>query len=140
MVHAGVLPAWDWAEIARRTKKAEALLEAKGWRDNLLELDRRRKIAETIAVLTRLRLVDERGRPDFGFAGPPEQAPKGKVPWFEAPGRKTADLTLLFGHWAALGHRMGDGWISLDSACVWGGQLTAVRLEDRAVFQVPRAA
>lgn len=137
MVHAGFLPGWDWATIERRAADASAMLSGDDWRVSLRSLFKRPDVGATLDVLTRLRLVDDEGRAAFGFAGPPEQAPEGKRPWFAAPGRKTDDLTVLFGHWAALGHRMGKNWIALDSACVWGGKLTAVRLEDRAVFQVP---
>jgi len=72
----------------------------------------------------------------LAFKGPPETAPPGFLPWFDVPGRKSADATVAFGHWAALGLRMEPNLLALDSGCVYGRYLTAVRLEDRQVFQV----
>ena len=70
------------------------------------------------------------------FSGRPEERPLGYQPWFSIPGRKSADTTLITGHWAALGLHIEPNLLAIDSGCVWGGQLTAVRLEDRTVFQV----
>jgi bis(5'-nucleosyl)-tetraphosphatase (symmetrical) len=72
--------------------------------------------------------------------GPPDTAPTGFMPWFDVPGRRSADTTVLFGHWAALGLRIRQTVLALDSGCVYGRQLTAVRLEDRRLFQVPFTA
>jgi bis(5'-nucleosyl)-tetraphosphatase (symmetrical) len=136
MVHAGILPPWDWYEVDRRAKKVQAGLQSEEWEEFLRSLKGGlTEEGETIAVLTRVRMVDKKGRPAWGYAGPPEEAPRDLKPWFAAPDRKLT-TTILFGHWAALGHRMMGELISLDSACVWGNKLTAVRLEDRAVFQV----
>ena len=68
----------------------------------------------------------------------PESAPAGCRAWFSYPDRAQRDSTIVFGHWAALGLRLGADWLALDSGCAWGGPLTAVRLEDRRVFQTPR--
>ena len=65
-----------------------------------------------------------------------DKAPPGYLPWFTAPGRRSADTTLVTGHWSALGLKILPNLLALDSGCLWGGPLTAVRLEDRAVFQV----
>jgi bis(5'-nucleosyl)-tetraphosphatase (symmetrical) len=70
----------------------------------------------------------------FEFAGPPEERGDELSPWFE--GRRF-EKTVLFGHWAALGFRRRPGWVSLDSGCVWGGSLTAYRLQDEKVFHQP---
>jgi bis(5'-nucleosyl)-tetraphosphatase (symmetrical) len=72
-----------------------------------------------------------------GAKAPPERAPAGCVPWFDAPGRASADHTIVCGHWSALGFRQSPNLLALDSGCLWGGSLTAVRLEDRKVFQLP---
>jgi bis(5'-nucleosyl)-tetraphosphatase (symmetrical) len=86
-------------------------------------------------VLTRLRTCTTHGMMS-PFSGPPDQAPHGYVPWFRLPHRRPHGTTIVAGHWAALGlHLTTDFW-GIDSGCVWGKQLTAVRLEDRAVFQV----
>ncbi len=136
-LHAGLLPAWGWSEISHRAEKVQARLASPSWREFLRTIhDGDSEDAESVAVMTRLRMVDKKGRPAWGFAGPPEEAPSGLTPWFDAKDRRTIELTVVFAHWAALGHRMMDRVVALDSACVWGGKLTAVRLEDRAVFQV----
>jgi bis(5'-nucleosyl)-tetraphosphatase (symmetrical) len=137
LLHAGVLPGWDWIEVDRRARKVQEGLQSEHWEDFLRSLKRgASNEAETVAVLTRLRMLDKKGRPHWGYAGAPEEAPSELKPWFEAKERKLSDVTIVFAHWAALGHRMMEKVICLDSACVWGGKLTAVRLEDRAVFQV----
>jgi len=87
-------------------------------------------------ILTRLRICTVDGRMDLSFKRPPEQAPSGYLPWFQVPNRRNTDATIIFGHWAALGLHLQDNVIGLDSGCVWGRQLTAVRLDDRQVFQV----
>jgi bis(5'-nucleosyl)-tetraphosphatase (symmetrical) len=73
---------------------------------------------------------------NLAFTGPPEQAPAGFAPWYQIPDRKSADATIICGHWAALGLHLEERVMLLDSGCVWGNALTAVRLEDRQVFQV----
>ena len=83
--------------------------------------------------------LDVDGRLDLDESGAPGGQPKGLTPWFASRSRRSSGEAIVFGHWAALGHRMGPGYIALDSGCVWGGPLTAVRLEDRAVFQVSNA-
>ena len=60
----------------------------------------------------------------------------GLMPWFAVPGRRTADVTVVFGHWSALGLRIEENLVALDSGCVWGGQLSAVRLDDKSLLQV----
>ena len=74
---------------------------------------------------------------DFKAKGEVSKAPEGCIPWFEAPGRRSADGVLITGHWSALGLKILPNLLAIDSGCLWGGPLTAVRLEDRAVFQVP---
>jgi bis(5'-nucleosyl)-tetraphosphatase (symmetrical) len=137
MVHAGIMPSWDWPEVQRRARKVQAGLQSDEWEEFLRSLKGgETEEGETVAALTRLRMLDKKGRPAWGYAGPPEEAPGDLKPWFAMKDRKLTDATILFGHWAALGHRMMPSLIALDSACVWGNKLTAVRLEDRAVFQV----
>jgi bis(5'-nucleosyl)-tetraphosphatase (symmetrical) len=70
------------------------------------------------------------------FKGEPGEAATGLTPWFDVPGRRSRDHTIVCGHWSALGVRLRDDLLSLDSGCVWGRALTAVRLEDRALFEV----
>ena len=89
-------------------------------------------------VLTRLRTCTPSGEMS-NFSGPPEEAPSGFTPWFRIPDRRNQDATIITGHWAALGLQLNANHLAIDSGCVWGRQLTAVRLEDRKVFQVDYA-
>jgi bis(5'-nucleosyl)-tetraphosphatase (symmetrical) len=98
------------------------------------------KLRMTLAALTRLRVVDGEGRPALDFKGPPGAAPAGYGPWYSARAHGPASPRFLFGHWAALGFVKLPVGYALDSGCVWGGPLTAMRLEDEVVFQEPRAA
>jgi len=76
----------------------------------------------------------------LSFIGPPDQAPPGFLPWFRVPNRKSADATIVCSHWAALGLHIRPHLLALDSGCIWGRQLTAIRLEDREIVQIPCAA
>lgn len=130
MVHAGLLPGWTLDEAASLAKKAEKKL-----RD---DMDRRlgKALRTAVDVFTRIRTCNKAGEMDLDFAGPPEDAPKGYRPWFELA-EIPDDATVLFGHWASLGLHLGTNAIGLDTGCVWGGALTALRLEDRKLFQEP---
>ncbi|MFP3939213.1 MAG: symmetrical bis(5'-nucleosyl)-tetraphosphatase [Thermoanaerobaculia bacterium] len=173
LVHAGLLPSWTAEEAEDLAREAERRLRRPGSRELLARYAARTGCPgaaapdcrvpcpepsdpdagcgpadRALAVLTLLRVVDAEGRPRYGFTGPPEEAPGGTLPWFEAPGarwrhgpgehrtRRTPAPELVCGHWAALGLRTAPGLRCLDSGCVWGGKLTALRLEDGAVFQV----
>jgi bis(5'-nucleosyl)-tetraphosphatase (symmetrical) len=149
LVHAGLLPAWTVDHAQALAHELEAALQgpdhrrtlgaiysrgSTGWRDDLAPPARWRTLA---AVFTRLRTIGPDGRASYDFAGPPDEAPAGARPWFVMPGRRSADHTVVFGHWAALGLHLAPGVVGLDSGCVWGGALSAVRLPDLAVFQEP---
>ena len=152
MVHAGLLPCWDVAQAQDLSAEVSAALNAPNhveflanmwgsepdaWRDDLAGWERLRVI---VNAMTRMRFVTSDGRMEFrapGAKGPPERGPAGCVPWFEAPGRKSADHAIVCGHWSALGFRQTETLLALDSGCLWGGSLTAVRLEDRRAFQIP---
>jgi len=147
MVHAGLLPAWSVAEAEELAREAEAAIRGPGLADLLAglgdapsawspDLPPAARVRLTIVALTRLRTCTADGVIEPEFSGPPDGAPPGRLPWFEVPGRRSADATVVFGHWAALGLHRAPGVVGLDSGCVWGGALTAVRLEDEAVFQV----
>lgn len=147
LVHAGLLPQWTVAEaetLARRTERylqgsdAETFLrlvfETKGiqWSERLTGVT---QAVAAIKVMTRLRVCTEDGTMDSTFTGPPDMAPAGYRPWFTIPNRRHAEATIICGHWAALGLHIEEKVIALDSGCVWGNRLTAVRLDDRQVFQ-----
>ena len=84
-----------------------------------------------------MKYCDRKGRLDLACEHRKLRGKKRSMPWFEVPGRASRKLCILFGHWAALGLRVRKRTICLDSGCVWGGRLTALRLEDRQLFQVP---
>ncbi len=152
MVHAGVLPQWDATmtlELAHELERAlrtpdwkETLAQLYGnephrWNDSLKGMDRLRV---TYNALTRIRFCTPEGAMEFANNGGPDAAPPGYLPWFDAPGRRTKDVTVVFGHWAALGLMIRDDVLCLDSGCVWGNKLSAVRLtadpKQRVITQV----
>jgi bis(5'-nucleosyl)-tetraphosphatase (symmetrical) len=140
MVHAGLPPQWDIATALACAAEVEAALRAAPreffaamygdqpdrWSPDLAGAERLRF---TVNCLTRLRLCASDGRLLLKFKGPPGEAPAGALPWFRVPGRLSASARVLFGHWSALGYYDGDGVVSLDTGCVWGGALTAYRLD-----------
>lgn len=148
MVHAGLVPQWSVAQaLALGGEVAQALAgpganallhalmgdEPEGWSEELTGHARLRFI---VNVLTRMRFCTPDGRLSLRAKGGLRQAPAGTVPWFRAPGRRYTTHTVVCGHWSALGFHREPGVIALDSGCVWGNTLTAVRLDDGAVFQV----
>lgn len=147
MVHAGLLPQWSIAQAMALAREVEAALQGPDygeflncmygntptqWRDDLAGYDRLRVI---VNAMTRLRLCTPGGIMDFTHKTGLADAPAGYLPWFDVPGRASSDTPVLFGHWAALGLTLRTDLLGLDSGCVWGRRLTAVRLEDRRVFQ-----
>ncbi len=142
VVHAGLLPGWDVSEAERRARALGRALRGEGRRGLLEALvgqsgsAQMAEFARDLSVFTRLRTCTPSGLMRPGFDGPPEQAPRGAIPWFSHPKRRTRPQAIHFGHWAALGLHLADGVRALDSGCVWGKALTALRLEDGAVFQV----
>jgi len=140
MVHAGLPPEWDLATAAACGQEVSAALRADAagffaamygdrpdrWSPGLQGDDRLRF---AVNCLTRLRFLAADGRLLLKYKGPPDGAPPGARPWFQVPGRRSAGTRILFGHWSALGYLESDGVVSLDTGCVWGGALTAVRLD-----------
>ncbi|MFQ5525308.1 MAG: symmetrical bis(5'-nucleosyl)-tetraphosphatase [Thermoanaerobaculia bacterium] len=138
LVHAGLFPEWSLAEAAGRAAEFEAVLREESSRVALFAsvASDGGRLPRNLYGLTSLRMLKEDGEV-CDFTGPPELAPEGCIPWFEVPGRRSRDVTVVAGHWAALGLRREDDFVGLDTGCVYGGSLTAVRLEDREVFSVP---
>lgn len=147
MVHAGLLPEWSIDDAVNFAREVEAVLSGPYYRTILEALFQglsprwhptlagNERLVSITRVLTRLRTCTPTGEMS-GFSGPPEQAPSGYLPWFRIPNRKNSDTTVICGHWAALGLHIEPTLLAIDSGCVWGRELTAVRLEDRKVFQV----
>jgi bis(5'-nucleosyl)-tetraphosphatase (symmetrical) len=87
--------------------------------------------------MARMRFCTAQGTIELRTKGGTAKAPPGFFPWFDAPGRASRDHTLVCGHWSTLGLKLRPDLLALDSGCVWGGSLSAVRLEDRKLYQVP---
>lgn len=148
LVHAGLLPQWSIDETERLAHEVEVGLQGPAYRDILRalypsthlqwssELTGSARLATIIKVLTRLRACAPDGRTESSYNGHPDRIPHGYFPWFRIKDRKHRDTTIVCGHWAALGLHCDDHLLAIDSGCVWGRQLTAVRLEDRTIFQV----
>ena len=149
MVHAGVVPQWTVKQTMACAAEVERVLRSKKsgkffskmnknlvrrWRDDRSGWKRRRLISN---ILTRLRFCDSNGKIISSASGPPGSQKAPYKPWFKHKNRQTRDITIVFGHWAALGLRVKKRTICLDSGCVWGGRMSALRLEDRQLFQVP---
>jgi bis(5'-nucleosyl)-tetraphosphatase (symmetrical) len=149
MVHAGVVPQWNLkqtlscaaeVEKALRSKKSGKFFSkmnknlVRRWRDDRTGWKRRRLISN---ILTRLRFCDANGKILSSASGPPGSQPAPYKPWFKHKNRQTRDVKIVFGHWAALGLRIRKRTACLDSGCVWGGRMSALRLEDQQLFQVP---
>jgi len=148
MVHAGLLPQWSVKQAAKLAREVEAALRGddyvkflehmygntpNSWDDELSGYKRLRVITN---AFTRLRVCTAKGEMEYKFKGEMEKMPAGYVPWFEVPQRASHDATVVFGHWSALGLKVLPNVIALDTGCLWGGSLTAIRLEDRQLFQV----
>ncbi len=150
MVHAGIPPAWDPLQTVKLAREVEQVLRGPGCRAFMAELygdepDRwvpglagPERLRFITSALTRIRYCSPDGRLDFTETGPPGQQRPGLVPWFEMPGRASGTVRVVFGHWSSLGLVQRDRLLALDTGCVWGRRLTAVRLDGPArVVSVP---
>jgi bis(5'-nucleosyl)-tetraphosphatase (symmetrical) len=142
MVHAGVLPQWDMDQTLSLAGEVEAMLRGPNlaaflpqmygnhparWDDSLQGADRWRCV---VNAMTRLRFCAADGEMEFATKDGGGESPAGFMPWFDVPGRRTAASRVAFGHWSTLGLINRPDLLSLDTGCIWGGRLTAVRLED----------
>ncbi len=140
LVHAGVLPSWSAQQTVALAGEVETILrgpqlgdflrqmygnEPALWDEALTGADRLRLI---VNALTRMRFCDANGRMDHESKEGAATAPAGYMPWFEVPGRRTAEITVAFGHWSMLGWLGRSDVLSLDTGCVWGGCLSALRV------------
>ena len=141
MVHAGLPPQWDLKLARQCAQEVETMLRSdrvvdfiehmygnkpRRWSD---ELSGWKRMRFTVNCLTRLRFCDDEGCLKLKYKGPPGSQPAEFHPWFELPERKSSDLNIVFGHWSTLGKRDDPGVFPLDTACLWGGELTALRLD-----------
>lgn len=151
LLHAGLPPQWDLATALRCAAEVEAVLrgghhgeflsrmygnEPNLWSEDLAGWDRLRYITN---CFTRLRYLDPDGRLNLRDKGAPGSQTPGHRPWFAVPGRASAGLRILFGHWSTVGEVQEQNVFPLDTGCLWGGSLTALRLEDRRWFRLPCA-
>jgi bis(5'-nucleosyl)-tetraphosphatase (symmetrical) len=143
MVHAGLLPQWSIGKSLALANEVEQALRAANYRDFLANMygskperwedalagwDRLRVI---VNAMTRMRFCTPDGAMEFQSAG--IEPPAGYQPWYDG---RLDEKPVLFGHWSALGLKLGARIAGLDTGCVWGGALTALRLEDRWLVQV----
>ncbi|MCP4698505.1 MAG: symmetrical bis(5'-nucleosyl)-tetraphosphatase [Gammaproteobacteria bacterium] len=150
MVHAGLPPQWDFAQAMQCARELEEILRGPGymeyfqhhvfgktpnlWSENLQGWERIRFIS---ACFTRMRYVDRQGGLSMKKKYAPYAYTDDEYPWFMYPNRASQSMRILFGHWASLGFYSGNGVYGLDTGCLWGGSLTALRLEDKQIFQLP---
>ncbi len=150
LVHGGVLPQWSAEQTMALAHEVETVLRGPDWLDFLQEMygnapaawdDGLRGTARLrciVNALTRMRYCSAEGVMELKIKEgltPTGANESGLMPWFDVPGRRTAEVTVVFGHWSALGLMLRPNLIALDSGCVWGGQLSAVCLEDRTLLQ-----
>lgn len=151
LLHAGLIPDWTVRQAAALAGEVEAALRGEdyveflahmygnqpsSWDDALSGYKRLRVITN---ALTRMRICNIHGEMEFKFKAELQDIPQGYYPWFELPERASDQATVVFGHWSALGLLIRNNAIALDTGCLWGGPLTAMRLPDRKIFQVPCA-
>jgi bis(5'-nucleosyl)-tetraphosphatase (symmetrical) len=144
LIHAGVLPQWDVAKTLELAHEVESVLRHKNYKKSLIEMygntpnqwNDRLKGSERLRVIinafTRLRFCSKSGVMEFESKEGAGDAPKGYMPWFEVPNRKTQDTRVIFGHWSTLGLIQKRNVSGLDTGCVWGGKLTAIEVPDSA--------
>lgn len=140
MVHAGVPPSWSVRKTLARAAEVEAALQSDDYGEFLKnmygnkpakwsgELTGYKRLRFIVNALTRMRMIRPDGRINFTHAGPPDKAGKDLIPWFKAENARWRGTRIVFGHWSALGLIVNDNLISVDTGCVWGRSLTAVRL------------
>jgi len=145
MVHAGLLPRWSLQNaldegrfLASCLKESRAQFLSQVYDEPRQGDDVHARVHASVAAMTRLRAFDGDGRLS-PYVGPLDSLPAGAVPWFRHADRRSQDVSILCGHWAALGVHQEKGVYALDGGCVWGGHLAALRLEDGHLTTVPSA-
>ena len=148
MIHAGLPPQWDLATAQAGAKEVEAVLQGTDyvnflehmygnlpdtWDGNLQGIDRLRFITNSFS---RLRYCNIQGQMALDEKGPLGSQPENYYPWFEIKDRLSRDNTIIFGHWSSLGFVDSNNVYGLDTGCLWGDSLTALRLEDRQTFSI----
>lgn len=147
MVHAGLLPQWSIGQALALAREVEAALAAPDyrdflsnmygnepvrWHDGLAGIHRLRIV---VNAMTRMRLVSADGTLEYSHKAGIDNLPKDYMPWYDVPDRASRGTTVVFGHWASLGLLVRPDVVGLDSGCVWGRQLSVLRLSDRKIIQ-----
>jgi len=140
LLHAGLPPQWNFSKTRKMALKAEKILQGADhiaffktmygdkpdrWSSDLKGME---KIRFIVNCFTRIRYCDENGRLDFKHSGAIGSQPNTLIPWFTAPNRQSSDMCIIFGHWSTLGFYQGHNCYGIDTGCLWGGQLTAIKL------------
>jgi bis(5'-nucleosyl)-tetraphosphatase (symmetrical) len=149
LVHAGLLPQWTPATALMLSREVQLMLagdraheflgvlygdEPRQW---VADLDGYDRLRAAVNACTRLRFCTADGTMEFQEKRGAGHTPDGFLPWFAQPGRLSAQMTVICGHWSTLDLMLAPNVLMLDSGCLWGGTLTGVRLDDRRVVQVP---
>lgn len=148
--HAGIAPVWNLEQAKSYAAELETVLAGEDYADFLThmygnepacwsaELTGMTRLRVLTNYFTRMRFCDEKGCLLLGYKGPIASAPANHIPWYAVPERQLIKPDIVFGHWAALGGQCPDPTIyAIDTGCLWGGALTALRLQDRQRFSVP---
>jgi bis(5'-nucleosyl)-tetraphosphatase (symmetrical) len=151
LVHAGVLAKWSVEKTVQLASEVQQALRGPQWQTMLSNIfgneptlwkdkyDGYKRLRVIVNALTRMRMCTPDGHMEFGHKGPPGNEPD-LLPWFDVPGRATRSATVVFGHWSTLGLMVRPDAVCLDTGCVWGRHLTAMRLHDHRIIQVPASA
>ena len=149
LLHAGRMPQWELAQAQALAQEAQIRIRRGDffysmygdlparWHPALSDDNRHRLI---INAFTRLRILNDDGSMALSYSGPPQHRPAATTTWFDFVGRKRWSATVICGHWSSLGLVVRPDLLAIDTGCLWGRCLTAVRLEDRKIFQVPAHA
>lgn len=140
ILHAGLPPQWDFCKAKKMAREVEKILQSDNyrkffsnmygnqpdiWNKDLAGIPRLRFI---VNCFTRMRYCDLAGKLDYKHNGALGSQPEHLYPWFELPQRKSACLRIIFGHWSTLGYYEGYNCYGIDTGCLWGGELTALKL------------
>ncbi|AFZ82903.1 symmetrical bis(5'-nucleosyl)-tetraphosphatase [Candidatus Kinetoplastidibacterium crithidiae] len=149
MVHAGVLPQWDINKVMSLASEIQELLRSANWQKTIKkifgnkvtqwneDLTGGKRIRAIVNALTRIRFCNADGSMNFSQKKSPEnRETKQLIPWFNMPDRATKNIKIVFGHWSSLGLFIKENIMCLDSGCVWGRNMTAMRLKDKKTIQI----
>ena len=143
MVHAGIPPQWDFNQTKKMAEAVEKALQSKAYKSLLKAMYGNKpdiwspllrgtsRLRFGINCFTRMRYCDAEGRLDFNFNGPPGSQPAKLMPWFAVPNRNKFEMKIVFGHWSSLGYYEDNTCYAIDTGCLWGGQLTALKLGEQ---------